>query len=118
MAILNSHDPAYLGDARNCRKCGNDFLSDTGKGQLCPTCRKPRARNYMRHPSRASVGKPLTPRQKQITKLVADGLENREIADQLHLAEGTVKCFLSEIFDRVGVSNRVQLAVWSISQNL
>lgn len=57
----------------------------------------------------------LTPREHQIAELVARGAANKEIADRLHIEERTVKAHVSNIFPKVGVSNRVQLAsyVWT-----
>jgi DNA-binding NarL/FixJ family response regulator len=52
----------------------------------------------------------LTPRQQVVALLVADGLSNKEIAEQLEVNEGTVKAHLSAIFERAGVHNRTALA--------
>lgn len=53
----------------------------------------------------------LTPRLQQVAGLVAGGLRNAEIARQLGLSEGTVKNYLKEVFNLLGVSNRTQLAI-------
>jgi DNA-binding NarL/FixJ family response regulator len=52
----------------------------------------------------------LTPRQQVVALLVADGLSNKEIAQQLEVNEGTVKAHLSAIFERARVHNRTSLA--------
>jgi DNA-binding NarL/FixJ family response regulator len=52
----------------------------------------------------------LTPRQQVVALLVADGLSNKEIAQELEVNEGTVKAHLSAIFKRAGVRNRTSLA--------
>lgn len=52
----------------------------------------------------------LTPRQQVVALLVADGLSNKEIAQQLEVNEGTVKAHLSTIFERAKVRNRTALA--------
>jgi len=52
---------------------------------------------------------PLTNREAQVTRLVAEGLSNREISRQLGLSEHTVKNYLFRIFDKLGLSNRVEL---------
>jgi DNA-binding NarL/FixJ family response regulator len=52
----------------------------------------------------------LTPRQQVVALLVADGLSNKEIAQQLEVNEGTVKAHISAIFERAGVHNRTALA--------
>jgi DNA-binding CsgD family transcriptional regulator len=54
----------------------------------------------------------LSPRQRRVIELVASGLKNREIAKQLGIAEQVVRNYLGTIFDKVGVSNRVELALW------
>ncbi|MDE3168680.1 MAG: response regulator transcription factor [Acidobacteriota bacterium] len=51
----------------------------------------------------------LSKRQKQVVRLVAEGLTNRDIAAQLRLSEHTVRNYLFEIFNRTGVSTRVEL---------
>ena len=53
----------------------------------------------------------LTPRQEQILRALLSGLTNREIAGQLGLREQTVKNQLSVIYGRLGVRNRLELAV-------
>lgn len=53
----------------------------------------------------------LTPREKEITRLVSQGLANREIADALGIAVHTTKEHLENIYRKAGM-NRVQLAVW------
>lgn len=51
---------------------------------------------------------PLTPRQREVLELLAQGLSNREIAERLFLSEGTVKNVVSEIYARLQVRDRVQ----------
>ncbi len=53
----------------------------------------------------------LTEREKQILRLVCDGLTNGEIASCLHVSRETVKSELKRIFRKIGVSNRTQAAV-------
>ena len=57
----------------------------------------------------------LTKREEEVVRLVADGLINREIAGQLHLSEHTVKNYLFRIFDKLGISSRVELVSYAIS---
>ncbi|ACX52167.1 two component transcriptional regulator, LuxR family [Ammonifex degensii KC4] len=56
----------------------------------------------------------LTPREKEILRLLASGLSNREIARRLYLSEKTVKNHLTSIFQKIGVSDRTQAALWAV----
>lgn len=61
----------------------------------------------------------LTPRQRQLVQLVAEGMGNREVAQHMNITENTVKKSLLRIFDKVGVSNRVELVLSALaSRNL
>lgn len=53
----------------------------------------------------------LSRREAAIVALVAQGLRNREIAGQLGLTEGTVKVYLHRIYEKLGVTNRTELAI-------
>lgn len=57
----------------------------------------------------------LSPRERQIVKLVADGYSNREAACALGLSEGTVKNHVSSILDKLGLRQRTQIAVYYVS---
>ncbi len=57
----------------------------------------------------------LTPREEQVVALVADGLSNREVAHELCLSEHTIKKYLFRIFDKLGISSRVELVLYALS---
>ncbi len=57
----------------------------------------------------------LTPREEQVVNLVAEGIGNREIAEQLGIKENTVKKSLLRIYDKLGVSNRVELVLYALT---
>jgi DNA-binding NarL/FixJ family response regulator len=57
----------------------------------------------------------LTPREEQVVALVADGLSNREVAQELNLSEHTVKKYLFRIFDKLGISSRVELVLYAVN---
>ncbi len=65
------------------------------------------------HPLDAGLREPLTERESEILALLAQGLSNKAIAARLYLAEGTVKNYVSNIFDKLGVSDRTQAALWA-----
>jgi len=58
----------------------------------------------------------LTKREEELVQLVAEGLTNRDIARQLNLAEHTVRNYLFRIFNKLGTSNRLELALYVIKQ--
>lgn len=57
----------------------------------------------------------LTGREEQVVALVSDGLSNREVARELNLSEHTVKKYLFRIFDKLGISTRVELVLYAMS---
>ena len=54
----------------------------------------------------------LTPREHSIVRLVAQGKKNADIAASFGMNEHLVKNYLREIYDKVGLWNRVELALW------
>ena len=59
----------------------------------------------------AGLAEPLTDREREILALVAQGLTNREIAQRLFLAEGTIKNYVTNILQKIGVRDRTQAAL-------
>jgi DNA-binding NarL/FixJ family response regulator len=59
----------------------------------------------------------LSRREEEVMRLVAEGLGNREIAEQLNLSEHTVKNYLFHVFDKLGISNRVELVLYAMSNS-
>jgi two-component system, NarL family, nitrate/nitrite response regulator NarL len=56
----------------------------------------------------------LTPRESQLVMLLARGLKNKEIATELNISEGTVKVYLSRLFEKVGAKDRFELALFGL----
>lgn len=59
----------------------------------------------------------LSPRELDVVRCVAEGLSNREIAQRLSLREHTVKNYLFRIFDKLGVSSRVEVVLYALGNN-
>jgi len=57
----------------------------------------------------------LTNREEEVVRLVAEGMQNREIAKELKLSEHTIKNYLFHIFEKLGVSSRVELVLYAVS---
>ncbi len=60
----------------------------------------------------------LTPREQAVTALVAEGMKNREIAQALQVTDHTVSNYLYHIFDKLGVSSRVELILYALSRDI
>lgn len=61
---------------------------------------------------------PLSQREREIVSLVAQGFKNKEIAERIFISEQTVKNHLHNIFDKLGVSDRLELALYAIHKGL
>jgi DNA-binding NarL/FixJ family response regulator len=61
---------------------------------------------------------PLSQREREIVALVAQGFKNKEMAEKMFISEQTVKNHLHNIFDKLGVSDRLELALYAIHNNL
>lgn len=72
-----------------------------------------RARSQARSPAST-----LTPRELQVVAAVVEGASNKDIGKTFGLSEQTVKNHLSNIFDKLGVSNRLELALYAVHHRL
>ena len=99
--VLKNSDPAYL----------LDCLENVSRGRVWLD---PELSERLRHvETMGSQGARamLAPRERQLIGFVRKGLRNKEIAEQLGVTEGTVKVYLHAIFEKLGVSNRTELAI-------
>jgi DNA-binding NarL/FixJ family response regulator len=64
------------------------------------------------------VAKIVTPRELEIVRMVASGLRNKEIAERLFISEGTIKMHLHNIYSKLGVDGRLQLARYAKEKGL
>ena len=96
-----------------------------GKTHLDPDV----AGRLMTHVAQASEGsvpltaplqltEPLSAREEEVLRLLAQGLSNPDIATQLHLSPGTVRNYVSEVFAKLGVSDRAQAAIMAVKLRL
>jgi len=69
-------------------------------------------------PQRDRERSPLSQREREIVALVAQGFKNKEMSEKMFISEQTVKNHLHNIFDKLGVSDRLELALYAIHNNL
>ncbi|MDQ2950597.1 MAG: response regulator transcription factor [Acidobacteriota bacterium] len=69
-------------------------------------------------PGKSRERSPLSTREREIVQLVAQGFKNKEMAEKMFISEQTVKNHLHNIFDKLGVSDRLELALYAIHKGL
>jgi DNA-binding NarL/FixJ family response regulator len=109
-----------------CRNSPFDMLCKSvdalAKGQIWANSKELRyvMEEFMRAPKQRKVDPTvenrMTKREGDVVRLAIEGLSNREIAAQLGLTEHTVKNYLFRVFDKLGVSNRVELVLSCLRQ--
>ncbi|GAB7192996.1 response regulator transcription factor [Kineococcus sp. NUM-3379] len=105
--VLKSGDPRELSLAVHAAATGAAFLSPAVARRLVDAHRD--GVLVRRGEARARVER-LTPRERDVLVLLAQGLSNGQIARRLHLVEGTVKGHVSALLETLGARNRVQAA--------
>ena len=105
--------PGYLRRALDAGVCGY-LLKDAPAQQLAAAVRKVHAGGKVIAPELATEAwgenDPLTERERQVLRLAGEGLSTAEIAQRVHLAEGTVRNYLSEAISKMQASNRIEAA--------
>lgn len=98
--VLKNSDPAFLIECLEAVQSGRSWID--------PELRERIAELTKAAPAERPT---LAPRERELIKCVRQGLRNREIAKQLGVTEGTVKVYLHNVFDKLGVKNRTELAI-------
>jgi DNA-binding CsgD family transcriptional regulator len=78
----------------------------------------PKAKSLSKRQHEAEKFGGLTPREREVARLVSDGKSNREIAERLVLSERTVENHISNILTKLGFTSRAQVAVWAVEKGL
>jgi DNA-binding NarL/FixJ family response regulator len=85
----------------------------SGKSLLDPAVTQRVLERLRRPPEEDERLAQLTPQERRILALIADGLTNRQIAGEIHLAEKTVKNYVSNVLAKLGMERRTQAAVFA-----
>ena len=100
--LLKGSDPEDILEALRSTAAGGSPLDPQAAKVLLHARRTPR-----------DPGAGLTDRESQVLDLVSDGLSNKQIALRLGITERTVKAHLGSVFQRIGVADRTQAALWA-----
>lgn len=101
--VLKEAAPRQLLQAVRTVAAGGDYIDES-------SIRKALDRMLRREAGNAEAARLLTARELEIVRLVASGLRNKQIGDKLSITEGTVKIHLHAIYQKLGVSGRVELS--------
>jgi two-component system, NarL family, response regulator LiaR len=71
-------------------------------------------RQLLQHWSRPNPAEAVTAREAELLRLVAKGLSNREVAEQLGITEATVRTHLTRLFGKLGAANRVEATLCAL----
>lgn len=110
--VLKSDGPERLFQAVRTVASGELAFSD----ELAQRVLTSMAQDNSRGPASVSSLDRLSERERQIAFCVARGMKNRDISEQLHISENTVKRHLQSIFSKTGSRDRLELAVLALSE--
>ncbi len=132
VVMLTTYDnPTYMARAVAGGAAGY-LLKGVGRAELLATLRRVASgesllsaqelvrslRSVSENAAQTDLISPLTTREEEVLRLLATGLTNREMAGVLFIAEATVKTHVEHIIGKLGVSDRVQAAVWAARQGI
>jgi len=89
-----------------------------GEPSLAPTVARKLMRELQQPPARPLSKHPLSEREVQVLRLVAQGMTNKEIADRLVVSERTVRAHVSNILNKLHLANRTQAALYAVREGL
>jgi NarL family two-component system response regulator LiaR len=89
-----------------------------GESSLHPTIARKLLQELSRPPQRPPTTEPLTEREMAVLRLIAHGLSNQEIADQLVISEATVRTHVSNILGKLHLASRTQAALYALREGL
>ena len=127
-SVLRVEGTAYLVCAT--QRSGSTLLCELLKGtevagvpdeyfeELRATGIPRQAQEYFEAPHVAHIADALTPREQNVLQLLAQGLQNKEIAAELVITERTVKFYVSSILSKLGAGNRTEAVTLAVQRGL
>ena len=89
-----------------------------GETFLYPSAVSTLVRDFVRRDDDEATFDPLTPREQEVLKLIAEAFTNKQIAETLHLAEKTVESHRANLLRKLGMRDRVELVRYAIRRGL
>jgi len=89
-----------------------------GEAALSPIIARKLLQELSRPSEQPPTPDPLTPRELEVLRLIAQGLDNQEIADKLVISEATVRTHVSNILGKLHVASRTQAALYALREGL
>jgi DNA-binding NarL/FixJ family response regulator len=77
-----------------------------------------RPRTRARKPSPSPHDDPLTSRERDVVRLVAQGRTNREIGEALVMSSGTARTHVEHVLGKLGLRSRAEIAAWAVARGL
>ncbi|MFC1879572.1 response regulator [Chloroflexota bacterium] len=111
--LVQAIQDVYSGESSLHPKIARILLQEIAKNK--PTTEEARRPQLPVEPTAVD---PLTEREMEVLKLVAQGLNNRKIADQLVVAEGTVRTHVSNILGKLHLASRTQATLYALREGL
>lgn len=112
--ILKEATSARLFESIRCVMAGQYWIGRESISDLVKALRTVAPFGEANHPKHFG----LTPRESQVVSMVAEGYSNPDIAERCCISEQTVKHHVGHIFDKLGVSNRLELALFAVNHGL
>jgi DNA-binding NarL/FixJ family response regulator len=110
--LLKDAGAALLGQAIRAAAAGDALIAPNVTVRLLESF----AARPESDPASSAPTEPLTAREEDVLATVARGLSNSEIAGELHITLSTVKTHLASLMTKLGVRNRVEIAIWALAR--
>ena len=114
--LLKDSNEAEILETIRAVHAGQSRLSPKVAGKVMDEFRRQRPSGVAAPSDGGPVDEPLTDREEKVLALVAKGKSNREIAETVFLAEGTVKNYVSKIMEKLHVESRTELAIKALKR--